>query len=222
MAGAVLVDDAPVTKAGSPVLPDQAVRLKAGHGGDGWASRGALKLSPALDAFGVEAQGRVCLDIGASTGGFTDVLLRRGASRVYAVDVGYGQLAGRLRNDDRVVVLDRTNARHLTCADVPEPIGLVTIDVSFISVRLILPAVVPLLDVVASVLVMVKPQFEVGRGRVGKGGVVRSEALRAEAADSVASMAVELGWVERGRRDNEITGPKGNREIFLLLSADNS
>lgn len=218
LAGVVLVDDTPIEKPGTTVREDAAVRLK-GAPGDDWASRGALKLQPALDAFRVDPGGKACLDVGASTGGFTDVLLRRGARRVYAVDVGYGQLDWRLRSDPRVVVLDRQNARQLTAAEVPEPIELCVVDVSFISLTLVLPALRPLLAGGADLLAMVKPQFEVGKGRVGKGGVVRDEALRREALDAVARAAEALGLQVLGERENDVHGPKGNIESFLHLRA---
>jgi len=218
MAGVVLVDDAVVSKPGLPVRDGAKVRLKKGAEDD-WASRGAHKLMPALDIFGVKPDGKVCLDVGASTGGFTDVLLQRGASRIYAVDVGYGQLIWRLQSHERVIVLDRTNARHLTEEHVPELVDLVVIDVSFISLALILPAVRRRCQSGAGVLAMVKPQFEVGKGRLGKGGVVRDEALRKEAIDNVATVATSVGFVERGRKDNDVLGPKGNRECFLYLVA---
>ncbi len=218
LSGVVLVNDTPVTKAGTTVAADAEVRLKAGAKDD-WASRGAHKLLGALDGFGVDATGRICLDVGASTGGFTDVLLRRGASRVYAVDVGYGQLVWRLQRDERVVVLDRTNARHLTVEHIPEAVSLVVMDASFISVTLILPAVVPLVAPGADLLVMVKPQFEAGRGRVGKGGVVRDDAVRAETIAKVAEAAAGMGLTVLGTRDNDIRGPKGNLETFLHARA---
>jgi len=217
LSGIVLVDDTPVTKAGTPVAPDAAVRLKSGAAPKAWVSRGAHKLLPALETFGVDPTGRVCLDVGASTGGFTDVLLQRGAQRVYAVDVGYGQLAWKVRQDPRVVVLERTNARHLTAEHVPELVSLVVVDVSFISVTLLLEAVVARTAPDADLLVMVKPQFEAGRGNVGKGGVVRDEAVRAQTIERVGDAATALGLTVLGSRDNDIRGPKGNLETFLHL-----
>ncbi len=214
--GRVLVDDQPVDKPGTRVAEGAVLRVRGGE--RRFVSRGGEKLAGALDDLGLDPAGRACLDVGASTGGFVDVLLQRGAARVVAVDVGYGQLDLRLRNDDRVLVLERTNARHLTPEQVPGPIDLVTVDVSFISARLLLPAlerVAPQADW----LVMVKPQFEVGRDRVGKGGVVRDEAVRQGAADSVAEAAAGHGHRERGRADSRLPGPKGNLEIFLWLAA---
>lgn len=186
----------------------------------GFASRGALKLAPALDAFAVDPTGRTCLDVGASTGGFTDVLLRRGAARVYAVDVGYGQLLWSLQSDPRVVVLDRTNVRDLGATHVPEPVSLTVIDVSFISLTLVLAPVVARCAPRAEILAMVKPQFEVGRGNVGKGGVVRDEGARRAAIAGVVRCGTELGLTHLGTRDNEVTGPKGNREAFVHLRVD--
>ena len=219
LAGAVLVGDVPATKAGTQVASDAPIRLRSGARAEAdWASRGALKLMPCLEAFGVDPAGCICLDVGASTGGFTDVLLRRGAARVYAVDVGYGQLVWRLRSDPRVVVVDRTNARYIGAQQVPEPVALAVVDVSFISLRLVLPAIVPLCAPGANLLAMVKPQFEVGKGRVGKGGVVRDDALRTEAVDGIALSAQGLGLEVRGRRDNDVRGPQGNLETFLHLA----
>jgi 23S rRNA (cytidine1920-2'-O)/16S rRNA (cytidine1409-2'-O)-methyltransferase len=181
-----------------------------------YASRGGEKLAGALDDLGIEVTGRDCLDVGASTGGFTDCLLQRGARSVVAVDVGYGQLDARLRADARVHVLDRTNARHLEPAALPGPVSLVTADLSFISLRIVLPALARCAPD-AEWLLLVKPQFEVGAGRVGKGGVVRDDALRAEAADAVSRAAAELGFGEVARRDSRLEGPAGNREIFVHL-----
>jgi 23S rRNA (cytidine1920-2'-O)/16S rRNA (cytidine1409-2'-O)-methyltransferase len=217
IAGQVLVDDKPISKAGTAVHEDAEIRVREDPN-QGYVSRGALKLKPAIEQFGVVAKGKVCLDVGASTGGFTDVLLQQGASRVYAVDVGYGQLAWRIRNDSRVVVLERTNARHLTTSDIDTPISLVVIDVSFISVKLILPALPLLLQSSADTLCMVKPQFEVGKGRVGKGGVVRDETLRNETVNSVCDHARTLGFEVLDRCDNDIHGPKGNIETFVHLA----
>lgn len=218
MAGAVLVDDRPVTKPGTPVAPDAAIRLR--ESASPYASRGGEKLAGALDALGLAIEGRCALDVGASTGGFTDVLLRRGARRVIAVDVGYGQLAWSLRQDPRVHVLDRTNARHLDAALLPETPDLATIDVSFISLAHVLPAIAGVLAPRADVVALVKPQFEVGRERVGKGGVVREDALRAEAVASVRAAAEAAGFRMRGQADSVLPGPKGNREIFLWLVTD--
>lgn len=208
------MDDVPVDKPGTPVAPGASLRVRGEE--RRFASRAGEKLAGALEDLGVDPRGRRCLDVGASTGGFTDCLLRAGAASVVAVDVGYGQLDPRLRNDPRVRALERTNARHLQPEAVPGPIELVTLDVSFISARLVLPAIARVAPQ-AEVLVLVKPQFEVGRERVGKGGVVRDDALRAEAADAVAECARALGYAVAGRVDSRLAGPKGNREIFLWL-----
>jgi len=215
LAGRVLVDDAVSDKPGTRVAPEKAVRLKGGP--RPFASRGGEKLAAALDDLGLDPRGRVCLDVGASTGGFTDCLLKRGAVRVVAVDVGHGQMHSRLLLDPRVEVREGVNARHLAPADFADRFALVVADVSFISLALVLPA----LDACApdaDCLLLVKPQFEVGREQVGKGGVVRDDALRAEAADRIAGVGRGLGRMVRGRVDSRVPGPKGNREIFLWLS----
>lgn len=213
MSGAVRVDGAVVDKPGARVAHDAAVEVR---GGARFVSRGGDKLAGALGDLGVDPAGLVCLDLGASTGGFTDCLLQRGAERVFAVDVGYGQLAAKLRGDPRVAVLERTNARELAPAQIPAAIDLVVADLAFISLRVVLPALAAVAPR-ARWLLLVKPQFEVGREQVGKGGVVRDDALRAEAVESVRRVAETLGWREVGRADSQVAGPKGNREIFLLL-----
>ncbi len=212
--GRVLVDDMPVDKPGTRVRLEASVRVRGET--PRFVSRGGEKLAGALVDLGVDPAGKRCLDVGASTGGFTDCLLAAGASRVVAVDVGYGQLAPKLREDPRVVVLERCNARALAPADVPAPIELVCIDVSFISVRLLLPALVRLAPD-ADWLVLVKPQFEVGKGRVGKGGVVRDDGLRAQAVRDVREAAEALGLSALGEAESRLAGPKGNREVFLHL-----
>jgi len=213
-AGKVLVDDVPVDKPGTRVRTEAEIRLRGEP--RRFVSRGGDKLAGALEDLGVDPSGRICLDVGASTGGFTDCLLQAGARHVVAVDVGYGQLAAKLRDDARVTVLERTNARHLEPGAVSGGIGLVTVDVSFISARLLLE---PIRRVApeAELLVMVKPQFEVGKERVGKGGVVRDDALRAEAAAGVQNVAEALGYHLRGQVESRLSGPRGNREIFLCL-----
>ena len=216
MAGRVLVSDQVADKAGARVAAEKPVRLKGGA--RSFVSRGGEKLVSALEAFDVDPQGLRCLDVGASTGGFTDCLLQRGAASVVALDVGHSQMHSRLRLDPRVDVRERVNARHLVPSDFAEPIDLFVVDVSFISLTLVLPA----LDACAPAaqgLLLVKPQFEVGREQVGKGGVVRDEGLRQGAADKVAAMADSQGRRELGRVDSGLAGPKGNREIFLWLSA---
>jgi len=181
-----------------------------------FVSRGGEKLAGALDDLGLDPTDRVCLDVGASTGGFSDCLLQRGARHVVALDVGYGQLHEKLRQDPRVTVLERTHARDLRADQLPEAVDLVTADVSFISLRLLLPAIAAAAPR-AELLLMVKPQFEVGRGQVGKGGVVRDDALRESAAAAVREAAEELGYRPLGQVDSRLAGPKGNREIFLWL-----
>ena len=215
LAGRVLVDDVPVDKCGTRVAPEARLRVRGG--GRRFASRGGEKIASALEQLSFDPSGLSCLDVGAGTGGFTDCLLKNGARRVLAVDVGYGQLDLRLRNDPRVSVLEKTNARHLSSDQIPWPVDLVVMDVSFISARLLLPGLRELAPD-AQWLVMVKPQFELGRGRVGKGGVVRDPALRNEAVETVAATARSLGLSERGRAESRLPGPKGNREIFLWLA----
>jgi 23S rRNA (cytidine1920-2'-O)/16S rRNA (cytidine1409-2'-O)-methyltransferase len=209
-----LVDDVPVEKPGTRVAPEATIRVR---GNDRrFVSRGGDKLAGALEDLELDPTGRICLDLGASTGGFSDCLLQAGARHVIAVDVGYGQLHERLRQDDRVTVLERTNARALEAKSLPATVELVTADVSFISLRLLLPRVVELAPA-ADCLLLVKPQFEVGREQVGKGGVVRDEALRASSVDSVRASAESLVYTALGQVDSRVTGPKGNREIFLWL-----
>jgi len=216
-AGRVLVDDTPVDKPGTPIRADAKIRIRGEE--RRFVSRGGEKLAGALEDLGVDPSGRICLDIGASTGGFTDCLLQSGARHVFALDVGYGQLDARLRADPRVTVLERTNARHLEAVALQPQPDLVSIDVSFISVCLLLPTLAEQLPA-AELLIMVKPQFEVGRGKVGKGGVVRDPVLRAEAVANVKQCAAALGWTARGEVESRLAGPKGNREIFVRFSSD--
>jgi 23S rRNA (cytidine1920-2'-O)/16S rRNA (cytidine1409-2'-O)-methyltransferase len=186
--------------------------------GKSFVSRGGDKLAPVLDLLGVSPRGRVCVDIGASTGGFTQCLLARGAARVYAVDVGRGQLDSSLRADPRVVVMEKTNARHLVAAAFAETPDLATIDVSFISLEKVLPAIYGVLSREGEAVALVKPQFEVGKGLVGKGGVVRDPANHQDVLSRVARFAVLHGWHARGIAASPLKGPKGNREFFLHLS----
>jgi 23S rRNA (cytidine1920-2'-O)/16S rRNA (cytidine1409-2'-O)-methyltransferase len=213
LAGQVVVGETRMDKPGTRVAVDAALRLKAEV--LPYVSRGGLKLAHGLAHFGVEVKGRVAADIGASTGGFTDCLLQAGAVRVHAVDVGYGQLHEKLRKDARVVVHERRNARHLAPDALGEVVDVLVVDVSFISLSLVLPAVLPLLRSGGQLVALVKPQFEVGKGLVGKGGVVRDEAVRAAAVQAVFSTAVGLGLSVQGVTDSPILGPAGNREALL-------
>jgi 23S rRNA (cytidine1920-2'-O)/16S rRNA (cytidine1409-2'-O)-methyltransferase len=217
LAGQVRVGGTSIAKAGTLVSPDADLTLLARD--HPYVGRGGLKLASALEEFGVKVDGREALDIGASTGGFTDVLLRRGATRVVALDVGHNQLDWRLRNDPRVVVIEGKNARLLTPADVPGPVDIVTIDVSFISLRQILPRVPPLLRPGADVIALVKPQFEAGRSEVGKGGLVRDPAVHARVLEEVTASAAGLGLLRLGMVASAVTGAEGNREFFLHLRA---
>jgi len=181
-----------------------------------WVSRGGLKLERALDHFALDLTGAVCLDVGASTGGFTDVALSRGASKVYAVDVGRGQLAWKLRQDDRVVVLERVNARHLTDAEIPEPVGFIMCDASFIGLQTVLPTPLVFAAPGAHLVALIKPQFEVGKGRVGKGGIVREPELHDEVCQNITAWLDGLaGWLVLGVIDSPITGADGNREFLI-------
>jgi 23S rRNA (cytidine1920-2'-O)/16S rRNA (cytidine1409-2'-O)-methyltransferase len=215
MAGRVRVNGAPANKPGTPVKPDAAVELLPGPDHVG---RGAIKLEGALDALQVSPAGRVAVDVGASTGGFTETLLARGAIRVYAIDVGRAQLHERLRADPRVVVLERVNARTLGVEHVPEACGLATVDVSFISVLRILPALRSVLAADADMLVLVKPQFEVGRGQVGRGGIVKDPQLHLGALGHVTDGVAAAGLFLRGACVSPIEGAEGNREFFLHLA----
>lgn len=214
LAGQITVGGKVVTKAGSQVSPDAEVALlQPDHP---WVGRGGVKLVHALDTFAISVAGREALDIGASTGGFTDVLLQRGAARVIALDVGHGQIDWTIRNDPRVVVVERFNARHLTPGDLPGPVDIVTIDVSFISLRQILPVVPPLLRPGADVVALVKPQFEAGRAEVRK-GVIHDEAVRARVLEEIAASAAAVGLTPVASTPSPITGQKGNVEILLHL-----
>lgn len=216
MAGSVLVRGQVETKPGTMLDPAIDIALKEED--HPYVSRGALKLVKGLDEFAIDPAGKTCLDIGASTGGFTDVLLKRGAAKVYAIDVGYGQLAWSLRSDPRVVVLERENIRNLDAAKIPDaPCDLAVIDVSFISLTLVLPKTRELLGAGKPIVALVKPQFEVGREQVGKGGVVRDEAVRRSAVDKVRAWAADNGLVAGADVESPITGPAGNVEYLLLL-----
>jgi 23S rRNA (cytidine1920-2'-O)/16S rRNA (cytidine1409-2'-O)-methyltransferase len=217
-AGRVAVAGLPAVKAATQVTQDAAITVAEDGGGREYASRGGRKLEGALRVFaGLTVAGRRCLDAGASTGGFTDVLLRAGAEHVVAVDVGYGQLAWELRSDPRVTVLDRVNVRYLTPAQVAPSPGLVTADLSFISLTLVLPALAACAAPDADFVLLVKPQFEVGRGKVGAGGVVRDPQQRAAAVATVAAAAHEIGLGVAGITASPLPGPSGNVEYFLWL-----
>jgi len=216
MAGLVWSGDRRLDKTGM-LLPAQSPIEVRGRGHP-WVSRGGLKLVRALDHFSVDPAGAAALDVGASTGGFTDVLLARGAARVYAVDVGYGQLAAKLRDDPRVVLLERVNARTLTRARVPEPIDLIVCDASFIGLETVLPAPLALAAERAGLVALIKPQFEVGKGRVGKGGVVRDPALRREVCERiVAWLDAQAGWRVAGLIESPILGADGNQEFLVYV-----
>ena len=215
MAGKIQVNNQAADKAGMLVDQDDDIKLR---GKDiPYVSRGGLKLEAALHALEVPLDGAVCLDVGASTGGFTDCLLQNGAVRVYAVDVGYGQLAWKLRQDPRVVAIERTNVRYMPTDAIGEPVDLATIDVSFISLKIVVPAVVAFLKNGARILALIKPQFEVGRDQVGKGGVVRDATLHDRVIQSLSAFFVESGLVCETVIPSPIFGPKGNREFFILL-----
>jgi 23S rRNA (cytidine1920-2'-O)/16S rRNA (cytidine1409-2'-O)-methyltransferase len=215
MAGKILVNNRPADKAGILVGPADRIELK---GGDiPYVSRGGSKLEGALQALEMDVAGCICLDVGASTGGFTDCLLQHGAVRVYAVDVGYGQLAWKLRQDSRVKVIERTNIRYLPTEALDEAIDLATIDVSFISLKIVVPVVAAFLKPEGRILALIKPQFEVGRGHVGKGGVVRDENLHSQVIRDLSSFFNEKHLQCEKIVPSPILGPKGNREFFILL-----
>ncbi|OFW01587.1 MAG: hypothetical protein A3I61_06090 [Acidobacteria bacterium RIFCSPLOWO2_02_FULL_68_18] len=214
LAAQVRVDGHVVSKAGAQVERDATVALAAPD--HPYVGRGGLKLAHALDTFGIAVAGRDALDVGASTGGFTDALLQRGAARVVALDVGHGQLDWRLRNDPRVVVIEGVNARYLTPADVPGPFDFVSVDVSFISLRQILPVIPPLLRPGADVVALVKPQFEAGRAEV-RNGVIRDEAVRARVLDEIRAAAAAIGLTPVAVTPSPVTGQKGNVEFLLHL-----
>jgi 23S rRNA (cytidine1920-2'-O)/16S rRNA (cytidine1409-2'-O)-methyltransferase len=216
MAGKILVNKIPLDKPGIKISTDSQVTLKGGV--MPYVSRGGLKLEGALRALDYSPEGMICMDVGASTGGFTDCLLQHGATKVYAVDVGYGQLAWTLRQDPRVVPIERTNIRHIAPARIPERIDLVTIDVSFISLRLVIPPVMDLLSTGGDILALIKPQFEVGKGNVGKGGVVRAPEARLEAVDGLKAFFRQMGLQCGPVVPSPIRGPKGNQEFIIQLT----
>ena len=219
MAGLVFSQTKRLDKPGHRVAADIPLTVKGPD--HPWASRGGIKLAHGLDHFGIEPAARVCLDIGASSGGFTDVLLCGGAAKVYAVDVGHGQLDWKLRRDERVVVLDKTNARHLGPEQIPDAIDLIVCDASFIGLEVVLPAVLSLAAPGASLVALIKPQFEVGKGRVGKGGIVRETAQHDEVCKRIESwLAARDGWRVLGLTASPITGADGNKEFLIAAKRE--
>ena len=215
MARRILVNGQHVDKAGANVADDDELAIEALE--HPWVGRGGMKLAHALQQFGISVEGKTCADIGASTGGFTDVMLKNGAAKVYAIDVGYGQLDVSLRNDPRVINREKVNARYLDESAFEEPIGFVSIDVSFISLKLILPAVSTFLR--GELVALIKPQFEVGKADVGKGGIVRDAAKRDEAVQSVVAFASEVGFEVRGVIESPVKGAEGNVEYLMYAGA---
>ena len=215
MAGHVLVNGRLIDKPGFPVSDKDKVEFKGGD--NPYVSRGGLKLEAALQNLSLDVSGEVCMDVGASTGGFTDCLLQHGAERVYAVDVGYGQLAWELRQDRRVVVIERTNVRHMPDHAIPEPVDLITIDVSFISLKIVVPAVIRFLKPDASILALIKPQFEVGKGQVGRGGVIRDPQTHQKIISELSDFFRTIQLSPRPPIASPLLGPKGNREFFIFL-----
>ncbi|MYG53096.1 MAG: TlyA family RNA methyltransferase [Rhodospirillaceae bacterium] len=219
MAGAVFYGERRIDKPGATVPDDGALAVRGRD--HPWVSRGGLKLAHGIERFAVDPAGRVCLDIGASTGGFTDVLLHRGAAKVYAVDVGHGQLAWKLRTDPRVVVLEKTNARHLTRDLVPDPPGAVVCDTSFIGLETVLPAGMALAAPGAWLIALIKPQFQAGRAQVGRGGVVRDPNVHEAVCRNVrAWLDGQPGWSVAGIEESPVTGPEGNREFLICAGYD--
>ena len=215
LAGRVLVNQEPITKPGIRISEGDTIVIK---GTDmPYVSRGGIKLAEALTQFNIDVAGRYCMDVGASTGGFTDCLLQNGAAHVISVDVGYGQLAWKLRQDPGVTILERTNIRYLTVEAVPFPVGIAVIDVSFISLKIVVPAVRKFLKPHATVITLIKPQFEVGRNRIGKGGVVKSPLLHEEVTLSLSQFFETIGFQVYGILPSPITGPKGNKEFLCHM-----
>ncbi|MBI3505569.1 MAG: TlyA family RNA methyltransferase [Proteobacteria bacterium] len=213
LAGLVYSGEKRLDKPGTATAEDIAIEIRGQP--HPWVGRGGVKLAHALGHFAIDPAGAVAIDVGASTGGFTDVLLTKGAAKVYAIDVGHGQLAWKLRNDPRVVVRERTNARHLTAAEVPETVDLVVCDASFIGLETVLPAAMALANPGAILVALIKPQFEVGPARVGKGGVVRDPVLHDEVCARIAAWLPEQGWAVLGIEPSPILGPEGNREFLV-------
>ncbi len=216
MSGKFQVNDQPIDKPGTLVSINDDIVLK---GEDiPYVSRGGLKLEKALQAFGINVEGFVCIDVGASTGGFTDCLLQNGAKRVFAVDVGYGQLAWKLRQDTRVVVIERTNIRHMPAETLPCLVDLVTIDVSFISLKIVVPAVLKFMKKDAGIIALIKPQFEVGKGKIGKDGVLRDPVLHDGVIKDLSDFFIKIGLSCESIIPSPISGAKGNREFFISLT----
>lgn len=220
MAGDVYVNNQKSTKSGDFVTPDDIIEIRAKE--PPFVSRGGYKLSKAVESFGLELKDCICMDIGASTGGFSDCMLQNGASKVYAVDVGYGQLAWKLRNDNRVVNMERTNFRYLTENDINEPIDFASVDVSFISLKKILPVLFNLLKDDGKAVCLIKPQFEAGRDKVGKKGVVRDKAVHAQVIADIKNFALENGFSTEGFDFSPIKGPEGNIEYLMLIKKSDS
>ena len=215
MAGLVFTGTTRIDKPGQTLAADADLTVKGKD--HPWVSRGGQKLDHAIQHFDLDLTGKIVLDVGASTGGFTDVALHHGAARVYAVDVGHGQLAWSLRQDDRVVVLERTNSRHLTAEQVPEPVDTIVCDASFIGLETVLPAPLALVAQNAALVALIKPQFEVGKGQVGKGGVVRDPALHTQVCDRIEVWVnTQPGWTVQGITESPITGPEGNKEFLIV------
>ncbi|MDO9514763.1 MAG: TlyA family RNA methyltransferase [Syntrophales bacterium] len=212
MSGLVVVEEERIDKAGTLVCHDAGIRIKGGS--NPYVSRGGLKLEGALRSFGINVSGAVALDIGASTGGFTDCLLQGGAQKIYAIDVGYGQIDWKLRTDKRVVLFEKTNIRYFSGEGIEDKIDLAVIDVSFISLKLVLPVAVKIIGEEAVILALIKPQFEAGRGEVGK-GVIRDPKIHRKVVDEIVAFSAQLGLEVMGTCESPITGPAGNREFFL-------
>ena len=219
LAGVVYNGQVRIDKPGHQVVADILIEVRDRP--HPWVSRGGVKLAHGLERFSLNVKGNVCIDVGSSTGGFTDVLLQKGAEKVFAVDVGRGQLDWRLRNDERVIVLEGVNARHLDEIQVPEPPSIIVCDTSFIGLRTVLPAALNLAAPVACLLALIKPQFEVGKGNVGKGGVVRDPELHRQVCDKICNwLSGEMGWHVKGIEQSPIKGPKGNVEFLIFASRE--
>ena len=219
MAGNVFSGEEKIAKPGQQIAEDKPLEVRGKE--HPWVSRGGLKLVKGIEEFDISPEGKTVIDVGASTGGFTDVCLTHGAKKVYAVDVGHGQLAWKLRNDERVVVLEKTNARYLTREQIPDPVDLIVCDASFIGLEVVLPAALALAAPGAHLIALIKPQFEVGKGRVGKGGVVREPELHQEVCDKIENWLKDLpGWTVLGITQSPIKGPEGNIEFLIAARYD--